>query len=75
MNTAIFQYLHSFSGQSVYFDLIIIFGAKYLPYLMVAVLGLFADRANTDTATVRTDDGSISKRQARHRFSQPLNID
>ena len=41
MNTAIFQYLHSFSGQSVYFDLIIIFGAKYLPYLMVAALGLF----------------------------------
>ncbi|MDP3052211.1 MAG: phosphatase PAP2 family protein [bacterium] len=41
MNTAIFQYLHGFAGQSVGFNTIIIFCAKYLPYIIVAVLGLF----------------------------------
>ena len=41
MNQIIFQYLHNFAGQSVCFDSIIIFCAKYLPYLMVAVLVLF----------------------------------
>ena len=37
----IFKYLHSFAGQSDYFDSIIIFCAKYLPYLMVTALVLF----------------------------------
>ncbi len=41
MNTAIFQYLHSFAGQSIGFDAIIVFCAKYLPYIMVASLSLF----------------------------------
>ncbi len=41
MNIAIFQYLHGFSGQSIFFDEIIIFGAKYLPYIAVLALGLF----------------------------------
>ncbi len=41
MNIAIFQYFHSFAGQSVCFDSIIIFCAKYFPYLMVVGLGLF----------------------------------
>ena len=41
MNTAIFQYLHSFAGQSVCWDSIIIFCAKYLPYLMAAGVFLF----------------------------------
>lgn len=41
MNFVIFQYLHGFSGQSICFDSLIIFGAKYLPYLMVATLALF----------------------------------
>lgn len=41
MNVAIFQYFHSFAGQSICFDSIIIFCAKYLPYLMVMALGLF----------------------------------
>lgn len=37
----IFQYLHSFAGQSVFYDSIIIFGAKYLPYIIVASLAFF----------------------------------
>lgn len=41
MSQIIFQYLHSFAGQSVCFDSIIIFSAKYLPYLIVAALVLF----------------------------------
>ena len=41
MNIAIFQYFHSFAGQSVCWDSLIIFCAKYLPYLMVAALGFF----------------------------------
>jgi undecaprenyl-diphosphatase len=41
MNFVIYQYLHGFSGQSVCFDSLIIFCAKYLPYLMVAALSLF----------------------------------
>jgi undecaprenyl-diphosphatase len=41
MNTAIFQYLHSFAGQSVCLDSIIFFCAKYLPYIMVVALVLF----------------------------------
>jgi len=41
MNTTIFQYLYSFAGQSICLDSLIIFCAKYLPYLMVAVLALF----------------------------------
>ena len=41
MNIAIFQYLHSFAGQSISFDTIIIFCAKYLPYIMVVFLSLF----------------------------------
>ncbi len=41
MNIAIFQYFHSFAGQNIFFDSIIIFCAKYLPYIMVAALGLF----------------------------------
>jgi len=41
MNIAIFQYFHGFVGQGVCFDSIIIFCAKYLPYIMIAVLGLF----------------------------------
>jgi undecaprenyl-diphosphatase len=41
MNTAIFQYFHSFAGQSIFLDNLIIFCAKYLPYLMVAALSLF----------------------------------
>jgi len=41
MNFVIYQYLHGFSGQSICFDSLIIFCAKYLPYLMVAGLGLF----------------------------------
>ncbi len=41
MGTTIFQYLYGFVGQGVCFDSIIIFCAKYLPYLMVVALGLF----------------------------------
>ncbi len=41
MNTAIFQYLHGFAGQSIGFDAIIIFCAQYLPYIMVVFLSLF----------------------------------
>ena len=41
MNTTIFQYLHSFAGQNTVFDAIIIFCAKYFPYIMVVALGLF----------------------------------
>lgn len=41
MNAAISQYLHNFAGQSVCLDSIIIFNAKYLPYLMVATLIFF----------------------------------
>ncbi len=41
MNIAIFQYLHSFAGQSACLDSIIIFLAKYLPYIAFASTGLF----------------------------------
>lgn len=41
MNLAIFQYLNQFAGQFICLDSLIIFCAKYLPYLMVLVLGLF----------------------------------
>ncbi len=41
MNLMLFQYLHSFAGQGVCLDSIIIFCAKYLAYLMVVALVLF----------------------------------
>jgi undecaprenyl-diphosphatase len=41
MNQVIFEYLHGFAGQGVCWDFIIIFCAKYLPYLMVTALVLF----------------------------------
>lgn len=41
MNTVIFQYLHNFAGQSVFTDTVIVFGAKYLPYIIVVSLALF----------------------------------
>ncbi len=41
MNLVIFEYLHGFAGRGVCWDSLIIFCAKYLPYLMVAALVLF----------------------------------
>lgn len=41
MNQIIFQYLHSFAGQSICWDSVIIFSAKYLPYIIVVSLALF----------------------------------
>ena len=41
MDQIIFQYLYSFAGQGVCWDSLIVFGAKYLPYIMVAALALF----------------------------------
>ncbi len=41
MNLILFQYLNHLAGQSICFDSMIIFCAKYLPYLMVAALVLF----------------------------------
>ena len=37
----IFQYLHAFAGRAGWLDELIIFCAKYLPYLMVAGIFLF----------------------------------
>lgn len=41
MNLAIFQYFHSFAGQSICLDSVIIFCAKYLPYIMAGAVVLF----------------------------------
>ncbi len=41
MNTAIFEYLHSFAGQGICWDSLIIFCAKYLAYVMVLALAFF----------------------------------
>lgn len=41
MNIDFFYFLHSFSGQSLFLDRLIVFGAEYLIYVLVAGTALF----------------------------------